>query len=79
MDIGWAVEHLREGHKVRRGHWLAMQEPYEKLVGGTAWDYVYIEWREGHAPTVMVRRGDGQSCHFGMIDDHLLAEDWEAA
>lgn len=80
MDIGWAVEALKNGEKVRRAEWGRLADAYRK-VGGKAWDHLYLEEREGHVPAVMVRHGDGGASHFGfgMIDAHLLAGDWELA
>lgn len=81
MDIGWAVAALRRGEKVRRAVWAPMAQAYRdkaaegvKVVG---WDHLYLEWRAGHRPALMVRCGDGASDHFVVTDDHVLAEDWE--
>lgn len=76
MDIGRAVKALRNGEKVRRAEWGVLADAYREA-GGSAWRYLYLEEREGHAPAVMVRHTDGETSHFGMIDAHLLAVDWE--
>lgn len=77
-DIGWAVKALKNGEKVRRQEWRLMAEAYDR-VGTTRWDHLYIENRPGFTATLMVRHGDGESSHFGMIDHHLFADDWEIA
>lgn len=76
MNIGWAVTALQFGQKVRRAEWGMLADAYREA-GGTSWEHLYLEEREGHAPAVMVRHGDGTASHFGMIDAHLLADDWE--
>lgn len=77
-DIGWAVKALKNGEKVRRREWGLLAGPYA-AAGGSSWDHLYMELRPGHDPAVMVRHSDGEASHFGMIDAHLLAEDWELA
>lgn len=83
MDIGWAVKAMKNGEKVRRAVWAPMAQAYRdkaaegvKVVG---WDHLYLEWRPGHGPALMVRRGDWVNDHFVLTDDHLLADDWEIA
>lgn len=78
MDIGWAVKALRNGEKVRRARWRSMRDAY-MAIGAKNWDHLFIEHRPGHDPALMVRHGNGEASHFGMIDDHLLADDWELA
>jgi len=77
-DIGWAIRALKNGERVKRREWGVLADAYD-AAGGTAWGHLYIETRPGHAPALMVRHGDGGASHFGMIDDHLLAGDWELA
>lgn len=80
MDIGWAVARLKDGEKVRRHLWATTVKAYdEQTEGAVAWRHLYIEDRDGHAPALMVRHGDGSASHFTMIDFHLLADDWEIA
>jgi hypothetical protein len=69
--IGWAVERLQEGHKVRRsgwngkGMWLHLQVPdaHSKMT----LPYVYLSTAQGDLVPWLCSQTD------------LLAEDWELA
>ena len=78
MDIGWAVRALKDGAKVRRGHWPPLTGQCETL-NLVSWVHLYLEHRDGHAPALMVLQSDGEARHFALTDLHLLGEDWELA
>lgn len=70
MDIGWAVEQLRQGIRVRRsgwngpGSWLMMATPTSA---------------QGFEMTafVMLKTGDGKVTSWTCSQSDLLARDWE--
>lgn len=78
MNIGWAVETIKNGGVVRRATWARLEEPCT-TIGVTSWVHLYYEEREEHMPAVMARRSDGKACPFVMTDSYLLADDWELA
>lgn len=69
-DIGWAVNELNNGHKVRRegwngkGMWLEKQEPDEN--SKMTLPYVYMSTAQGDLVPWLCSQTD------------LLATDWEA-
>lgn len=81
MDIGWAVQAMKDGARIRRAVWAPMAQAYrDKAAEGldvSGWEYVYMEQRAGHEEAVMVHWGNGLNGHFVMRDDHLTAGDWE--
>jgi hypothetical protein len=71
MDIGWAVEQLRQGIRVRRsgwdgvGSWLVMAKPAK------ARGYETTEF-------VMLKTHDGKITSWTCSQSDLLAHDWES-
>lgn len=70
-DIGWAIQHLRAGNRLRRtgwngkGMWLALQVPDAN--SKMSLPYVYMSTAQGHLIPWLCSQAD------------LLASDWELA
>ena len=75
MDIGKAVEALKDGYRVQRegwngkGMWLALQVPDE--CSKMTLPYIYIEYPEGHVAYPL-----GSRVPWLASQTDMLAEDW---
>jgi hypothetical protein len=74
MNIGWAVQAMRNGETVRRALW-------REKGGRDGGDFVSVrlEHADGRMAQFTVLQHDGRHAHFAMTEHHLLAEDWELA
>lgn len=80
MDVGWAVNAMKNGERVRRAIWPRLTVQAEHVALETAtWIHLYYEHHEDGVPSVMAFRSDGKVSHFVMLDPYLLADDWELA
>jgi hypothetical protein len=73
-DFGFALSHLREGHRVRRRFWA---DPLQ----GAAGDCMYLHVFESPllAPQLMCLNADEMRHPFSGSQPDLLAGDWELA
>lgn len=84
-DIGWAVDQLKSGNKVRRsgwngkGMWLGYVPEGQYLVrvlqsGGKGLDAVH---EDKHLPFILMSTTDSRVVPWLASQTDLLAEDWE--
>lgn len=91
MDIGWAIDHIKQGGKIARagwngqGMWVAYSPGHDALPADKFWagpNREYAEANGGSAqvrPSMTLKAADGtivMGWHPSMSD--ALAEDWEA-
>lgn len=75
-DIGWAIERLSEGLRVRRsgwngkGMWLELQIPDKN--SKMTLPYIYIEYPEGSDPYPL-----GSRVPWIASQTDILSDDWE--
>jgi len=76
MDIGWAVQAMKNGEKVRRAIWPRLTGEIDAV---PTWIHLFYWERPGFMPGIVAKRSDGKISPFVMTDPYLLADDWELA